>query len=60
MLDGVDENILKVLSTSKKSSEIAKEIGVSKPTVVAHLKKLEGLGLVKKEGGRPQTKYRIA
>lgn len=60
LLDEVDKSILKILSTPKKSGELAKELGVSKPTVLSHLKKLEGLGLVKKEGRGPQVKYRIA
>lgn len=59
LLDEIDKNILKILSTPKRSGEIAKELGISKPTVLSHLKKLEGLGLVKKEGMGPQVKYRV-
>jgi ATP-dependent DNA helicase RecG len=58
ILEEIDRNILKILSTPKRSGEIAKELGISKPTVLSHLKKLEGLGLVKKEGISPHIKYR--
>ena len=58
ILEEIDKSILKILSTPKRSSEIAKELGISKPTVLSHLKKLEGLGLVKKEGRSPHIKYR--
>ncbi len=58
MLDETDKNILKILSTPKRSSEIARELGISKPTVLSHLKRLESLGLVKKEGKSPNIKYK--
>ena len=58
LLDEIDRDILRILSSPKRSSEIAKELGISKPTVIAHLKKLEGLGLIEKEGSGPQVKYK--
>jgi len=58
MLDEIDKNILKILSTPKRSGEIAKELGISKPTVLSHLKKLEGLRLIRKEGRSPHIRYR--
>jgi len=51
LLDETDRSILKVLSVPRKSGEIATELGLSKPTVLSRLKKLEGLGLVKKREG---------
>lgn len=59
LLDELDRNILKILIMPKKSGEIARELGISKPTVLSHLKKLEGLGLVKKEGKSPHIKYKV-
>ena len=58
VLDEIDKNILKILSTPKRSGEIAKELGISKPTVLSHLKKLEGLRLIRKEGRSPHIRYR--
>ena len=58
ILEEIDKNILKILTTPKKSGEIAKELRISKPTVLSRLKKLEGLGLVKKEGKGAHIKYR--
>jgi ATP-dependent DNA helicase RecG len=51
LLDETDRSILKALSVPRKSGEIARELGLSKPTVLSRLKKLEGLGLVKKREG---------
>ncbi len=59
ILEEIDKRILKILNTPKKSSEIAKELGISKPTAISHLKKLESLGLIKKEGKGAHIKYRI-
>ncbi|WP_203218963.1 ATP-binding protein [Geoglobus acetivorans] len=59
ILDELDRSILRILSTPKRSGEIAGELGVSKPTVITRLKKLESLGLVRREGRGPQVRYRI-
>lgn len=58
ILDEMDRSILRILSTPKKSGEIAGELGVSKPTVITRLKKLESLGLVRREGRGPQVRYK--
>jgi len=58
VLDEIDRSILKILSTPKRSGEIAKELGISKPSVLSRLKKLEGLRLIRKEGKSPHIRYR--
>ncbi len=59
MMDGVDERILKLVIDPMKSSNIASSIGVSKPTVIRRLKKLEQLGLVRKLGEGAHRRYII-
>ncbi len=59
LIDETDEKILALLITPKKSSEIAKEIGLSKPTIIERLKRLEKLKLIKKEGKGPRIRYRV-
>lgn len=46
-----------LLSKPKGSSEIARETGVSKPTVLKALKKLESYGITSKTGKGRYTKY---
>ena len=55
--DEIDKKILEILSSPKSSSEIGEIVGLSKPSVVSRLKKLESLGLVKKVGSGNKTRY---
>jgi len=59
LLNETDLRILKILIEPMKSSEISKNIGTTKPTTIHHLKKMEQLGLIKKVGTGPQTKYKL-
>lgn len=56
-MDEMDERILKVLTRPMKSGEISVLMSVSKPTILSHLKKLETIGYIKKQGRGPQIKY---
>ncbi len=56
-LDDVDRKILSLLSSKKRSSEIAKEIKMSKVAVLKRINRLISLGLVKKEGKGAGTYY---
>ncbi len=57
LLDHVDMEILKILTEPKKSGEISEVIGLSKPSVLFHIKKMMRFGFIKKVGEGPQTKY---
>jgi predicted transcriptional regulator len=54
-----DKQILQPAVSPMKSSEISWLTGLSKPTVLQHLKKLKELDLIKKTGSGAQTKYEI-
>ncbi len=58
-LGEMDRKLLDMLNHPMRSSEIAYALGKSKPTVLAHLRKLEEIGLVTKEGRGPHTRYRV-
>jgi ATP-dependent DNA helicase RecG len=59
-LDDTDQRIMALLGDGAMSStEIAGDIGISRAWAVSRLKKLEAIGLVKKEGKGPATVYRI-
>ncbi|MEA1999578.1 MAG: ATP-binding protein [Euryarchaeota archaeon] len=58
-IDDVDAKILELVIDPMKSSNIASSIGVSKPTVIRRLKKLEQLRLIRKMGGGAHTRYTI-
>jgi ATP-dependent DNA helicase RecG len=58
-LDQLDTKILGLLNEELRSGDLSKRTGSTKPTIIAHLKKLEQLGLIEKKGAGPQTKYRI-
>ncbi|MHA1593523.1 MAG: RNA-binding domain-containing protein [Candidatus Baldrarchaeia archaeon] len=62
ILDELDRRIVEVLERkgSMMSSEIASELGVSKPTVLKRLRKLISLGLVREEGRGARRRYRVA
>lgn len=45
------------LHNPRRSSEIAGEVGLSRPTGVRRVKTLEGLGLVRREGAGAHTRY---
>lgn len=59
IMDDVDARILELVIDPMKSSNIASSIGVSKPTVIRRLKKLEQLRLVQKIGEGAHTRYII-
>lgn len=59
VLDDYDKQILQSAVTPMKSSEISELTGLSKPTVLQHLKKLKELDLIKKTGSGAQTRYEI-
>ncbi len=59
IMDDVDARILKLVIDPMKSSNIASHIGVSKPTVIRRLKKLEQLRLIRKIGEGAHTRYII-
>ncbi len=59
IMDDVDARILKLVINPMKSSNIASHIGVSKPTVIRRLKKLEQLRLIRKIGEGAHTRYII-
>ncbi len=57
LLDETDRRIVEILFEPKSSGELAKSLGVSKPTILSRVDKLEALGLVKQVGNGPATKY---
>lgn len=56
-VDETDRRILEAIHSPRRSSEIAGEVGLSRPTVLRRLKTLEGLGLVRKEGAGAHVRY---
>lgn len=56
-INGIDKRILSLITTPKKSSEIAKETNMAKVSVLRRLMVLDQFGLVKKIGRGPQTRY---
>jgi len=59
-LDDTDRKILEFLSIPRRSGEIAEYVGLSKPSVLKRLEKLEALGLVRAVGRGSQRKYELA
>lgn len=58
-LNGTELKIYALLRTApKSSSQLARELGISKVTVLKKLKKISDLGLIKVEGKGAQRKYR--
>ncbi len=57
LIDETDQKILGAIHNPRRSSEIAGEVGLSRPTVVRRLKALEGLGLVRREGAGAHIRY---
>ncbi|MHC1576922.1 MAG: RNA-binding domain-containing protein [Methanosarcinaceae archaeon] len=57
LLDDTDKKVLVMLSEPSSSSVIASQVGLSKPALLVHLKRLESLGLIKKTGAGPSTRY---
>ncbi len=55
-----ERKILDLLVTPKSSNELSRMLGLSKPTVVAKLKKLEAYGLVRRFGRGPKTRYAVS
>ena len=57
-LDDIDEKIIKILlNKPRKSTEIAKEIGLSKQAIIKRLNRLIALGLIKRQGRGWRTIY---
>lgn len=59
ILDDYDKKILQSAVSPLKSSEIAELTGISKPTALQHIKKLEQLKLIRRIGSGSQTKYEV-
>jgi len=59
LLTDIERKIFSLLSSIDNASSIAKEVGLSKPTVIKILKKLESIGLVKRTGKGPSTRWVI-
>jgi len=59
MLDEIDRKIIEFLSIPRRSGEIAESVGISKPSVLKRLKKLESLGIVKPVGSGSQRRYAL-
>lgn len=61
-LDKIDREIVEVLKVKEdaSSTEIGKELALSKVTVVNHLKHLTSAGIVYKTGKGPSTRYKIS
>ncbi|WP_367270969.1 ATP-binding protein [Thermococcus sp.] len=59
MLDEIDRKIIEFLSIPRRSGEIAEYVGLSKPSVLRRLKKLESLGLVMSVGNGSQRRYSL-
>ena len=57
LIDETDQKILGAIHNPRRSSEIAGEVGLSRPTGVRRVKTLEGLGLVRREGAGAHTRY---
>lgn len=57
LTDETDRRILDAIREPRRSGEIAREVGLSRPTVVRRLKTLEGLGLVRQEGAGAHVRY---
>lgn len=56
-LDDIDREILANMTSLRNSRELSEFAGLSVPATVTRLKKLEGMGLVKKTGRGPSTRY---
>ncbi|WP_297091929.1 RNA-binding domain-containing protein [Thermococcus sp.] len=59
MLDEIDRKIIEFLSIPRRSGEIAEYVGISKPSVLNRLKKLESLGIVRPVGSGSQRRYAL-
>lgn len=61
LLDDIDKQILRIIGDLEEasSSEICQRVGLSKPSVVKRLKRLETLGLVRKLGRGARTRYKL-
>ena len=56
-LDELDKTILVFLKGPTRSGEILDKVDISRPALLARLKRLEGMGLVRKSGRGPATRY---
>ena len=57
-LDEIDRKILSVIkSVPRTSTEISTEIKLSKPATIARLKRMIAMGIIRKIGRGPKTKY---
>ncbi|GEM_PF-592422 len=59
LLDETDRRILELIIVPKRSGELAEILGISKPSVLKHLKHLQQLGLVEQIGGGGHIKWTV-
>lgn len=61
IVDEMDEKIVEKLRKHRalSSGELSQMLGVSKPTIIRHLKKLEALGIIESRGRGPAKRYVI-
>lgn len=57
LLDELEKRIVSILNEPMSSSELAAILGLSKPTVIKRLKGLERMGIVRRVGAGPATKW---
>lgn len=59
-LSDLETKLYTLIRTPRSSSQLARELGVSKVTVLRKLKRLSELGLVETQGAGAQRKYKVS
>jgi len=57
LLNQIERKIYSLLNGVNTATQIAQKVGLSKPTVIKILKKLEAMGLVTQKGKGPKTRW---